>query len=399
MRYFERQPLPFHIFEENDLVADTAPPGVTVWRKMTPAQLEQYTTIYLSPGVNPHLPLYATVQHKLSNDLNLFTPAVKKPYIVITGSNGKTTLVHLLEAALRGAGLKALAVGNNGVPMLDHLDDVVDYFVLELSSYQLELAQPFLCEVAYISNISPDHLDRHGTLSHYAALKARVYTSCRAAVVNTADPWCQGMTITAPTILPVQTRNRPLPLKMIGPHNEHHARAVMTILQVLGVDPVRAQAAVESFPGLAHRCELVLEQHGVTWWNDSKGTNIEATLAAVHSLNQRISGKIVLLLGGQDKGQDFTPFIHAVCQKTRAVIVFGACKLTLAQVFLKNAEALHPALVVVATLAAAVSSAKKYAKLGDAVLFSPACASFDMFQNYADRGQQFKSLLLESPVI
>lgn len=397
-QYFQRKQIPFDILEENAACVNLAAiKNVNVLHEITAAQLQRYETIYLSPGVNPHQPLYATVSHKLSNDLNLFTHTVKKPYIAITGSNGKSTLVHLLEAALRGAGYKALAIGNNGVPMLDHIDDDVDYFVLELSSYQLELAQPFLCEVAYISNISQDHLDRHGTIEHYATIKAKLYQNCRYAVVNEDDALCRQMKVKAEKMSTVRSGFVPA-LKMIGKHNHHNALAVIAICELLNVDMQRAKQAITDFPGLEHRCEFIIEKNGVTWWNDSKGTNVESTVVAINSVSDIISGKLVMILGGQGKGQDFSPLVRLLQSKARAVILMGENKQDLKMLFDPTREDWEPAfagmtVVITDSLQNVVELAKNLAQPGDAVLLSPACASLDMFKNYEDRGRQFKEIV------
>lgn len=403
-QYFIRKNIAFEIFEEKESCENLAlVSGIKVFHQLSQEQLQRYQAIYLSPGVNPNTPFYSLVKEKLSNDLNIFTQNVKKPYIAITGSNGKSTLVHLLEAALRSAGLKALAIGNNGVAMLDHIEDDIDYFVLELSSYQLELAKPFLCEVAYVSNISQDHLDRHGSIEHYAAIKAALYQNCRYAVVNEDDKFCKNMNVTAQkiskiTLADVGATGWSPSLKIIGQHNLHNALAVMAIIDLLNIDRGLALKGVEAFPGLEHRCEFILENNDITWWNDSKGTNVASTLTAIDSLTPILSGKLIIILGGQGKGQDFSELVEKLKGKTRAVILLGECKKDLERLFSANvgASGARPAFVniaIVETLQQAIESAKKIAQPGDAVLLSPACASLDMFKNYEDRGRQFKTMV------
>lgn len=387
--YFLRENIAFHVFEENIRCDNLALlKNIPTFHEMTAEQLNGYSTIYLSPGVNPHAPLYQHVKHKLSNDVNIFTQRVSKPYIAITGSNGKSTVVHLLEAALRGAGYRAIAIGNNSIPMLDHLDDDVDYFVLELSSYQLELAQPFLCEVAYVTNISQDHLDRHGSIENYSAIKATLYQNCRRAVINGDDERCRRMTVyTKEKIIMSIDQVKALPrLRMIGRHNQHNALAVIAIGQLLGIESARLLPSITAFPGLEHRCEFVAEKNGITWWNDSKATNVESTLTALDSISSVTVGKIVIILGGQGKGQDFSPLIAVLGEKICKVIVFGENKQQLATMFSSNLISVH----IAENLAQVIELAKNIAQSGDAVLLSPACASLDMFQNYEDRGKQFK---------
>jgi UDP-N-acetylmuramoylalanine--D-glutamate ligase len=413
--YFLKKNIPFEVLEERAVCENLELfKHIKIFHQMTESQLQSYETVYLSPGVNPHTPFYSSVKAKLSNDLNLFTLNCNKPYMAVTGSNGKSTLVHLLEAALRGAGKRAIAIGNNGVTMLDHLDDDVDYFILELSSYQLELAKPFVCEVAYVSNISQDHLDRHGTIEHYAAIKESLYQNCRYAVVNIEDEFCKEMRVTAEKIakIALSDANMLPPLKMIGQHNVHNALAAIAMLSFLNINMKLAVDAIAAFPGLEHRCEFVLEKNDVTWWNDSKGTNVASTMTAINSLNGIIKGKLIIILGGQGKGQDFSELVTRLKNKTRAVILLGECKRELEQLFRKEWVAacslvLAPsldcagmtpseAIVVVETLQQSIEIAKKLVQPGDAVLLSPACASLDMFKNYEDRGRQFKDIVIKN---
>jgi len=387
--YFLRKNIEFHVFEENIGCQNLAVlKNIPVFSDMTEEQLNIYSTIYLSPGVNPHVPLYQRVKHKLSNDLNIFTQCVRKPYIAITGSNGKSTVVHLLEAALRGAGYRAIAIGNNSIPMLDHLDDDVDYFVLELSSYQLELAQPFLCEVAYVTNISQDHLDRHGSIENYSAIKATLYQNCRRAVINGDDERCRRMSVqTAEKIIMSIDQVNTLPvLRMIGKHNQHNALAVIAITTLLGIEPERLFPSISAFPGLEHRCEFVIKKNGISWWNDSKATNVDSTLTAVNSISEVTAGKLIIILGGQGKGQDFSPLIDALRDKVRTVIVFGENKTELAMMFSSHAISVN----IAENLECVIDFANSIAESGDAVLLSPACASLDMFKNYEHRGKEFK---------
>lgn len=402
-QYFLRKNIAFDVLEENKACPNLSElKDAHVLHEISEHQLQAYETIYLSPGVNPHISRYASVKDKLSNDLNIFAEQCKNPFVAVTGSNGKSTLVHLLETALRAAGYKAIAIGNNGAPMLDYLENDVDYFVLELSSYQLELARPFLCEVAYVSNISQDHLDRHGSIEQYAAIKAKLYQNCRYAVVNDDDEFCRKMPVTAEKIskisLSVETGFVPT-LKIIGQHNLHNALAVIAMIDLLNVDKERALQGIENFPGLEHRCEFVVEKDKVTWWNDSKGTNVASTITAINSLLEIVTGKLVIILGGQGKGQDFSELVEKLKNKARAVILLGECKKELERLFLEDGVSASAGMtrredvVVVETLQQAVNAAKKLAQPGDAVLLSPACASLDMFKNYEDRGRQFKAMV------
>lgn len=393
-RYFFKEKIPFDVLEENQVIEPMdCLNGSMIFNQLESSRFNDYDQIYLSPGINPNLPRFELVREKLSNELNLFNHSVKKKCIAITGSNGKTTLVHLLEAVFLAAGYKALAIGNNGISMLDHVHDELDYFVLELSSYQLELAQPFFYEVSYVSNLSQDHLDRHKTMPHYASIKSRIYQHCRYAVINEEDEYCKNMRVEAEKKVYIslkQSHQLPL-LKMIGAHNKHNALAVMSIAELLNLDSHSVREALASFPGLEHRCEFILEKNKISWWNDSKGTNIDSTIVAMKSVGDIIAGKLIMILGGQGKGQDFSILVPELEKKSKAVILFGECKYELEQLI----HSLCPDLQILVknSLEEVVLAAKKIAQTGDAVLLSPACASLDMFRDFTDRGHQFKSLV------
>jgi UDP-N-acetylmuramoylalanine--D-glutamate ligase len=348
-------------------------------------------------------------------DIELFARAVEAPVIGITGSNGKSTVTTLVGEMAEAAGLCAGVGGNLGTPALDLLGKATQLYVLELSSFQLETTESLHLVAATILNISPDHLDRHHTLEGYIKAKARIYARTETAVVNREDRATHTGTHTARRIVsfgldeagpghyglaehngerwlsapdPVSRETTRVlaerDLKIQGLHNVANALAALALADAAGIEREGSLKALRSFNGLPHRCEWVAETGGVTWINDSKGTNVGATLAALQGLD----GPLVWLGGGQGKDQDFSALRAPLKQKARTAIVFG-------QDAARLEHDLAKALVVhrVPDLKAAVALARELAQAGDRVLLSPACASLDQFKNYEERGAVFRTLV------
>lgn len=357
----------------------------------------------LSPGVSPADPFVqqlANAGTEIVGDIELFAREARAPVIGITGSNGKSTVTTLVGAMAEAAGLRVRVGGNLGTPALDLLDAAAQLYVLELSSFQLETTHSLRCKAAAILNISEDHLDRHGTLDAYAAAKARIFKDCENAVVNRDDPVVMrgapagavsfGLTDAPPghygfarerTLMQgAQVLLSSSELKVAGLHNVANALAALALAEAIGIPRAVALEALRAFKGLPHRCEFVADLDGVRYYNDSKGTNVGATLAALEGMN----GPIVWLGGGQGKGQDFAPLRKPLAQKGRAAIVYGADAGQL-EAALHDVLPLHRE----ADLAASVRRARSIARHGDTVLLSPACASLDQFKNYAERGEIF----------
>ncbi len=351
-------------------------------------------------------------------DIELFARAVSADVVAITGTNAKSTVTALVGELARAAGVNVQVGGNIGTPALDLLLAApADLYVLEVSNVQLELTHSLQTKVATVLNISPDHMDRYVDVAEYAATKQRIYQDCHCAVINKQDQatWVQAPNQAAHTvqfsndaplagefglradngqyfiaygeenIVPVSA------LKIQGRHNWANAVAALAIGHACGLALPAMIDALTAFPGLAHRCQWVAEQNGVTWYNDSKGTNVGATLAALEGLGPTIKGKIILLAGGLAKGGDFQPLHSATSQYVRSAILFG-----------QDAAAIAASLAVVTDivhaqdLAQAVRLAAAQAQPGDIVLLSPICASFDMFKSYADRGEQFCALVKDT---
>ena len=377
-----------------------------------PGPLSRYACAVVSPGVPLEEPFIAALRAagvEIVGDIELFARAAAAPVIGITGSNGKSTVTSLVGAMAQVAGLRAGVGGNLGTPALDLLDPAVQLYVLELSSFQLDTTASLKLAGATILNISPDHLDRHGTLERYIAAKARIYAHAHTAVVSRDDRATHTGTHLARRVVsfgldaPAEGHyglaehsgqlwlsrgtsclSSLASLKIQGLHNAANALAALALAEAARLPREACLRALAEFRGLPHRCEWVAEAGGVTWINDSKGTNVGATLAALHGL----PGPLVWLGGGQGKGQDFSPLRAPLRDKGRAALLFGADAARLA-------GDLDGALPVqrLTDLGAAVSAARGLAQPGDRVLLSPACASLDQFKNYEDRGAQFAALV------
>lgn len=366
--------------------------------------------VVLSPGVNPNTQeIQQAIQHKVEviGDVELFARVNKLPIIAITGSNGKSTVTSLIADMLNRAGKKALMGGNIGTPVLDLVDADVDYLVLELSSFQLEMLSSLKPVCATVLNISEDHLDRHLTLTSYVAAKRRIYLSAQHKVANRDDKltWPEdfneqgsfGLSRTdngwqydhdTDSILYRGDRFIEQPNCGIkGLHNMLNIQAALACVDHLQLEHGALKSAISEFSGLAHRFEYVGRAKNATWINDSKATNVGATIAAIDSLNGTKIGKLVLIAGGEGKGADFTELQPLLLSAVDLLITLGKDG--------RQIAALKPGSVEVRDLKEAVELAYGLVQEGDTVLLSPACASIDMFDNYQHRGDAFKQALLE----
>jgi UDP-N-acetylmuramoylalanine--D-glutamate ligase len=363
-----------------------------------------------SPGVP--LAKYGSRAKRAWGDLELAYRALAVPIAAVTGTNGKSTTVRLLEAMLRSAGLRARAAGNVGDAALGLVGQALDAAVLEVSSFQLEAIDAFCPRAALLLNVTPDHLDRHGDLAGYLAAKLRLFMNQTAedvAILSADDPrvaaldprqfrarvWrfstrspvARGACYDAGAIvLRLETGEERLALDALPPLEgplRSNALAALLGAVALGADPRRALAALASFRALPHRCELVAEAGGVRWLDDSKATNPSAAVAAVANLG----GPLIWILGGKDKGLDFAELLEAPLARVKRALLIGAAADAIAA-SLSGKLAFEK----VGTLAAAVARARELAVPGDSVLLSPACASFDQFQNYEQRGRAFGAL-------
>ena len=369
--------------------------------------------LILSPGVSIHEPLIQAAITRgvpVIGDIELFAQAAAAPVIAITGSNGKSTVTTLLAEMAKKAGLRVSAGGNLGEPALDMLDPMTELYLLELSSFQLETTGSLQPKVAVALNISPDHMDRHAGIEVYAGIKAKVYNNAEIKLFNRDDPLVMAMhlpgddacffTLKPPAegefgLRSVDTdlwlcrgEQRLLPASQLlisGRHNLANALAALALGVAAGLPMPAMLEGVRGFRGLPHRSQFVSEVRGVRWYNDSKGTNVGACVAALSGLNPGTgSTRTVLIAGGQGKGADFSALQPIVSAAARAVVLIGEAAPLIEQ-------ALGDGVPVVRAdeMAHAVALAADLAHPGDRVLLSPACASFDMFADYRERGESF----------
>lgn len=402
------------------------PPGLDEFRRAHPGAavhlggfdprlFRRARNLVLSPGValdEPAVQAALQAGADVVGDVELFARARRAPVIAVTGSNGKSTVTTLVGEMARRAGVDVAVGGNLGTPALDLLRDPEPaLYVLELSSFQLETTESLAPEAAVVLNLSPDHLDRYPSLEAYARAKGRIYLGAKRRIVNREDPRARALAgkgeavsfgLDAPGAgdyglithegAPWLARGgEPLlpeaRLRMPGRHNTANALAALALGEAAGLDMGSMLQTLTEFPGLPHRTQWVASIDGVDWYNDSKGTNVGATLAALGGM----PGRVVLLAGGLGKGQDFRPLRAAVAGKARAVILFGRDAPALAEALDGSAP-----LRRVSDLAAAVAEARELARPGDCVLLSPACASFDQFSGYEERGEVFTRLVREA---
>lgn len=370
--------------------------------------------IVLSPGVPVDLPEIEAARRRgvaVTGELELAAPYLQGDCIGITGANGKTTTTALVGHILARCGVPAQVGGNIGTPpaALVRSSRQGQWNVLELSSFQLETIRTFRARIAAALNVTPDHLDRHHTFEAYAAAKARLFETQRAgdyAILNADDPACRGYASrTAAEVLwfsqlrpvargahlegaAILLDGRPwletaaIPLR--GRHNLENVMAAALASRLAGAPPEGIAQAIREFPGVEHRLERVLEAGGVAWYNDSKATNVDATLKAIEAFD----GGLWIILGGKDKGSDYRPLRQPLAARARAALLIGAASGKIAS----QLEGALP-LVECGTLEAAVDKARRLAVPGETVLLAPACASFDQFQNYEHRGRVFKDLV------
>ena len=380
-----------------------------------PAAFAAAQQLIVSPGVSLREPLIAEAVLRGTpalGDIELFARHARAPVVAITGSNGKSTVTTLVGEMAQCAGRNVRMGGNLGTPALDLLEITEpDLYVLELSSFQLETTSSLNAAAATVLNISVDHMDRYRNMDEYAAAKERIYRGMGVMVLNAEDAAVMAMaqhdrvsihfSLTKPAandfgVADIDGKawlahgNQPLiavtEVRIKGWHNIANALAALALGHAVGLPMDAMLDTLRHFPGLPHRSQWVAEFAGVAWYNDSKGTNVGATLAALRGM----PGKVVLIAGGLGKDADFTPLRQAALDRARAVVLIG-----------RDAPLIEAALDGVvpvahaATMQEAVMQARYLARPGDVVLLSPACASFDMFSGYEERGQVFTNAVLE----
>lgn len=370
-----------------------------------------------SPGVpadDAFLNLARSKRITIWSEIELAYRFLEGELIGITGSNGKTTTTWLVHHILKAAGYPAILAGNVGTPLISFVDqmnaDTVS--VVELSSFQLEWIEKFRPDIGVFLNLTPDHLDRHKTMEAYTAAKARIFekqTELDAAVLNADDPptaalapekpqvfWfsrknpvSQGACVRGEDLVVVHDGKEEFVMKraeipLPGAHNLENVLAAVTATRLAEVDAATIAKAVKSFTGVEHRLEFTAEIRGVRYYNDSKATNVDATLKALNAF----PGRIVVILGGKDKGSDYTSLQKPLREKAILALLIGA-----ASEKIEKQIAGSVAIERAGTMERAVEIASQAAQPGDIVLLAPACASFDQFENFEHRGRVFKELV------
>jgi UDP-N-acetylmuramoylalanine--D-glutamate ligase len=403
------------------------PPGLAELRRLVPqaatalggfdpAVLEGADQIVVSPGVPLSEPFLRTAAARgldLVGDIELFAREAGGRVVGITGTNGKSTVTTLVGEFARAAGIAVRVGGNLGEPALDLLEGPpAAMYVLELSSYQLETTHSLQLEAAAVLNVTPDHLDRYPGLVEYAAAKARIFERAATAVVNLDDELVAAMPRPGQRRVGFSLRRGDaefrlltrdgedwlaegdaalLPrsaLRLPGRHNAANALAALAVGSVAGLPREAMAGVLRRFGGLPHRAEHVRDWRGIAWIDDSKGTNVGATAAAIEGLD----GPLVLVAGGEGKGQDFTP-LGAACQdKVRHAVLIGRDAALLAAALAGSCP-----VSFADSMEHAVDAAAAIARRGDTVLLSPACASFDMFRDFAHRGETFAAAVRGLP--
>lgn len=372
--------------------------------------LSQASYIIASPGIPTQArPFQIARQYQIPviSDIELACAFGTPRLIAVTGSNGKSTTVALLEHLLQGAGYRAKAGGNYGVPIMSLLDQELDFIVLELSSFQLESTYSLAPEIAVLLNLYENHLDRHGDMPGYFAAKMRIFAKQNQqqdAVLNALSPWCRqageslqsqihwfgedessevkltqtGVQIEAGIEVPFAE------IALPGRHNLENVLAVLTVARILGL-PADIQAdSLRQFKGIAHRLESVCEWRGRRFINDSKSTNYLAAQKAIESLSR----PIVLIAGGQDKGGDFNPLSQRIAQGVKNVVLMGASATDFQHRLIKSG---YNQIRLAENMSAAVRQAFALSEPGDVILLSPATASYDAYHNFEERGEDFKA--------
>lgn len=431
VRFLARQGLPFAVVDTRD-----NPPELASLREDFP-QVEVHcgaldvdflcraSELYVSPGLalaTPALQAAAARGVKLSGDIDLFARHAKAPIVAITGSNAKSTVTTLVGAMAAAAGRKVAVGGNLGTPALDLLRDDVELYVLELSSFQLETTERLNAEVATCLNVSDDHMDRYDGIEAYHLAKHRIFRGARQVVVNRQDPLsrpliadqvpCWSFGLDKPDFRSfglIEDNGEKFlafqfaklmsvrELKVRGAHNQANALAALALGHAVGLPVAPMLEVLHDFTGLPHRCQWVRERRGVTWYDDSKATNVGAALAAIDGLGVEIDGRLLLIAGGDGKGADFAPLRASVARYCRAVVLLGRdAGLIAAALQGDDGQPVVP-LTRVDSLEDAVRRCAELAQAGDAVLLSPACASLDMFKNFEQRGRRFANAVEELP--
>ncbi len=413
-RFLHRQNIPFRVIDSRD-----QPPQLRLFEQEFAGSeiitggfdnqaLQGVRNLVLSPGIDLRHPFVELARQKgirIVGDIEIFAEYANAPVIGITGSNGKSTVTTLAGYLLERGGYRVRTGGNLGTAALDLITEPApDFYVLELSSFQLDLTQSLRPRAAVVLNVSDDHMDRYADIDAYTVSKAQIYRQADWCIVNRDDPRVRAMPVGSNVLLfgaapPLsgefglvevenktwlaRGKHRLFPADRMGiqgRHNWLNVLAALALLQAVGVEPETVVEYLPQFTGLPHRCRLVAERNGIRWINDSKATNVGAAAAALESFNP----PIILIAGGDGKGADFSVLRQSVMNRVKAALLFG-----------RDAALIERALADVTrcvrlnNMEEAVHEAARIAQPGDTVLLAPACASLDMYPGYAARGDDF----------
>ncbi|WP_020409308.1 UDP-N-acetylmuramoyl-L-alanine--D-glutamate ligase [Hahella ganghwensis] len=417
-RYLHERGMSFSVMDTRydppglDELNQLAPGIEVITGKLDRNRLGEASEVWLSPGVPLAHPDIAAVKDQVivRGDVDVFSQEAKAPIIAISGSNGKSTVTSMVGEMAKACGVHVAIGGNLGTPVLDLLAPEVELYVVELSSFQLETTEKLGAKAATVLNLSQDHMDRYPDMMAYHLAKMRVFFGCRHMVLNKQDtlaqpPMMEGAEVTWFSLTPPEPKQFGVissgdrhflargsevlldadDLKVKGRHNWSNALAALALAQAAGLSLPICLETLKEFTGLEHRCEWVGKYNGIEFINDSKATNVGATIAALEGLGPVISGQLVLICGGQGKGQDFDALFKCVERHVGAAVVLGQDRQ-----LLRDGLAARMPVHEVNTLEEAVAAAAAISQEGDLVLLSPACASLDMFRNYMERGEEFK---------
>lgn len=377
-----------------------------------------YDLVVQSPGISRQHPFLERCDEEgipVTNEIELASLSAESPIIGVTGTNGKTTIVNLLQHILTGCGRNSALVGNVGTPFADLAGRGYDTYVLELSSYQLEAVDTFRPKIAIVSNLTPDHLERHKTMERYLAIKTRIYRNMGpegTVILNADDEWLRSLAPKGPRVLwfsrkrkvegIYESRGRILlnlgkerdlmassELTILGGHNVENAMAVILAALVLGERETCILEGARNFPGVEHRLEFIREIGGVGYYNDSKSTNPDASITAIRAFSGR---RTLLILGGSAKEVHYRELAETICNHDVLPVLQGA---TGDEILGILEEAGCREYLQGKDLKEALDLARQEARSGDVILLSPACASFDQFKNFEHRGETFKRYVWE----
>ena len=367
----------------------------------TDQTIESADMIVVSPGIHLDIPILEQAKQKkipIISEIELAYQILKKPMIALTGTNGKTTTTTLLGEMLKAGGKKVAVAGNIGNPLIEVAETNLDYIVAEISSYQLEATKEFKPWISVVLNIQEDHLERHHSMAEYIKQKSRIFinqTSDDYLVYNGDEVIVKEMVTKAKAKLVSFKKSDktiitldPAEIKIPGEHNLENALAAAQVAYLCGIEKETVNQVLKTFPGVEHRIEFVRSIKGIDFYNDSKATNPDSTIVALKTFSDN---KVIVILGGKDKGVTLNKMIELIKQKAKAVVLLGEASQRFEKA-LKDSG--YNNLYRSNSLSDAVSKIIELGEDGDIGLLSPACASFDMFKNYEERGKIFKQAVI-----